>query len=198
VCRFWDPPACEDPDTDLLYTICGDNCPNVYNPGQEDCDGGVATFAGDACETEWDYMDNDGDGTCNVDDACPDDDNQDQVTQCPCGTGPFDSFNNPTDTDGDGTADCVDDCPLDDNTDDESICGCNGPDEWWDGFNQPRDSDGDGVIDCRDQCWGVDDTIFAPGCETAIPTISEWGLVILALLLLVAGKVYFGRRAATS
>jgi hypothetical protein len=67
-----------------------------------------------------------------------------------------------------------------------------------DGFNQPRDSDGDGVIDCHDQCWGVDDAIFAPGCETAIPTISEWGLVILALLLLAAGKVYFGRRAATS
>jgi hypothetical protein len=198
-CKWWDPPMppCDDPDGDGMYTICGDNCPNVANPGQEDCDDGE-TPEGDVCETDPGYMDNDGDGTCNKDDACPDDPNQDIVTQCPCGTGPFDSFNNPTDTDGDGTADCVDDCPLDDNTDDETICGCDGPDDWWDGFNQPRDSDGDGVIDCHDQCWGVDDAIFAPGCETAIPTISEWGLVILALLLLVAGKVYFGRRAATS
>lgn len=34
-------------------------------------------------------------------------------------------------------------------------------------------------------------------CEplfTPIPTVSEWGLVIMALLLLVGGKVYFGRR----
>jgi hypothetical protein len=196
-CVFWDPPACEDPDGDGLYTICGDNCPNVDNPGQEDCDGGV-TPEGDACETDMDYMDNDGDGTCNVDDACPNDANQDQVTQCPCGTGPFDAFNVPTDTDGDGTADCVDDCPLDDNTDDDSVCDCNGPDSWWAGFNQPADDDGDGVPNCNDQCPGVDDGVFAPDCQTAIPTISEWGLVILALLLLVAGKVYFGRRAATS
>ena len=31
-------------------------------------------------------------------------------------------------------------------------------------------------------------------CSGRIPTISEWGLVILALLLLAGGKVYFGRR----
>jgi hypothetical protein len=33
------------------------------------------------------------------------------------------------------------------------------------------------------------DPLFVP-----IPTVSEWGLVIMALLLLVGGKVYFGRR----
>jgi hypothetical protein len=40
--------------------------------------------------------------------------------------------------------------------------------------------------DCADvEC----DPLFTP-----IPTVSEWGLVIMALLLLVGGKVYFGRR----
>jgi hypothetical protein len=29
-----------------------------------------------------------------------------------------------------------------------------------------------------------------------IPTVSEWGLVVLALMLLIGGKVYFGRRPA--
>lgn len=32
----------------------------------------------------------------------------------------------------------------------------------------------------------------------AIPTVSEWGLVVLTLLLLIGAKVYFGRRAATA
>ena len=67
------------------------------------------------------------------------------------------------------------------------ICGC--------GRDDFADFDGDGVPDCTDQCRGVDDAIFAPDCEGAIPTMSEWGLVILALLLLVVGKVYFSRRA---
>jgi hypothetical protein len=199
-CVFWDPPACEDPEPDGLYTICGDNCPNVANPGQEDCDGGMMTPEGDACETDPDYGDNDGDGTCNVDDDCPDDGNTDDDSVCPC-NGPaswWASFSVPADTDGDGTADCIDDCPLDDNTDDDSICDCGGPDSWWAAFSVPADDDGDGVANCNDQCPGVDDGVFAPDCQTAIPTISEWGLVILALLLLVAGKVYFGRRAATS
>ena len=56
------------------------------------------------------------------------------------------------------------------------------------------DEDADGVADCNDQCPGVDDGVFAPGCATAIPAVSQWGLVILALLLLTAGKVYFARR----
>ncbi|MHC4698369.1 MAG: IPTL-CTERM sorting domain-containing protein [Planctomycetota bacterium] len=43
--------------------------------------------------------------------------------------------------------------------------------------------------------------MFGPGegratsCVGTIPTVSEWGLAILALFLLVGGKVYFGRRA---
>ena len=42
---------------------------------------------------------------------------------------------------------------------------------------------------------GVDDACEEPG---VIPTVSEWGLVILALSLLVAGKIYFSRRRATT
>ncbi len=97
-----------------------------------------------------------------------------------------------TDTDGDGVIDACDPCPQDnpDDTDDDGVCDSNdvcpgAPDV---------DSDGDGVLDCLDQCPGVDDRIFAPGCVDAIPTVSAWGLVILALLLLTTGKVCFGRR----
>ena len=61
------------------------------------------------------------------------------------------------------------------------------------------DSDGDTIDNLCDICAGVDDAIFCPGCKTAIPTVSQWGLVVLTLLLLTVGKVYFGgrRRAAT-
>ncbi|MBI4716249.1 MAG: hypothetical protein HY763_00430, partial [Planctomycetes bacterium] len=55
------------------------------------------------------------------------------------------------------------------------------------------DSDGDGIDDPCDQCPGVDDHVFAPGCVGAIPTVSQWGLVVLGLLLLVGGKLYYGR-----
>ncbi len=82
------------------------------------------------------------------------------------------------------------------------------------------DSDGDGVDDQCDNCPGVDDATFGilvccdtashcesdadcgPGgqcipacqCPGEIPTMSQWGMLILALLLMVAGKMYFGRR----
>ena len=34
----------------------------------------------------------------------------------------------------------------------------------------------------------------AAGPELPIPTVSEWGLVVLTLLLLIGAKIYFGRR----
>jgi hypothetical protein len=42
------------------------------------------------------------------------------------------------------------------------------------------DADGDGLDDLCD----IDN----------IPTVSEWGLVIMTLLLLTCAKIYFGRR----
>jgi len=78
------------------------------------------------------------------------------------------------------------------------------------------DGDSDGVDDLCDNCNGANDAIFGvllcsesgiacevdsdcgPGeiCEKAclgkIPTVSEWGLVVLTLLLLVCGKLFYG------
>ncbi len=42
----------------------------------------------------------------------------------------------------------------------------------------------------------MDDAVFAPDCEDAIPTVSEWGMIVMALLLLAVAKVYFNRRRA--
>lgn len=80
------------------------------------------------------------------------------------------------------------------------------------------DMDGDGVDELCDLCPGVDDAVFGvltcrgsgapcasdadcgpggmcrPACEGTIPTVSQWGLVVLALLLLVGGKLFFQRR----
>jgi hypothetical protein len=32
--------------------------------------------------------------------------------------------------------------------------------------------------------------------HNAIPTVSEWGLVVMTLLLLTGAKIYFGRRGS--
>jgi len=58
------------------------------------------------------------------------------------------------------------------------------------------DSDVDGVGDACDACPADPGPAENSGCPEAIPTVSEWGLVIMALLLLTAWKVYFGRRRA--
>ena len=185
----------EDADGDFVGDVC-DNCVDDWNEGQED---------------------DDGDGVGNVCDNCPDDPNPtqdnndaddlgDACDNCPFDTNPgqedYDSDGvgdacdnclttpNPSqiDTDSDGYGDACDGCPNDPNKIEPGICGCGVPDE--------GDSDDDGVLDCVDQCPGVDDALFAPGCVGAIPTTSQWGLLVMALLLLVVGKVYFGRRTA--
>ena len=169
------PTGCLNPDGDGFMGPC-DNCPDDANDGQEDCnDDGQ----GDACEP-WDEGDDDGDGTCNGIDGCPDDPLKIAPMQCGCG-------NLETDTDGDGTADCNDECPQHALWQFEPPCGCDSS------LNDNEDDDGDGFENCFDTCAGVDDVEFGP-CDDAIPTVSEWGLVIMALLLLAAGKVYFGRR----
>jgi hypothetical protein len=89
---------CTDPDNDGYgnpgtdHTACAetgdDNCPVVYNPGQEDCDG---DSIGDVCDAQ---TDSDHDGQCNGDDNCPWDYNPEQ-----------------DDADMDGVGDACDDCP---------------------------------------------------------------------------------------
>jgi hypothetical protein len=165
------PSTCDSPDgdSDGVRDEC-DLCPadgNKTAPGQCGC-GNADT-------------DTDMDGTADCNDGCPTDPGKIAPGQCGCGV-PDD------DADLDGTADCNDGCPNDPNKLDPGVCGC--------GVAETGDTDGDGYLDCVDQCPGVDDDVFFPGCQGAIPTVSEWGMIVLALLLLVAGKVYFGRRVA--
>ncbi len=91
------------------------------------------------------------------------------------------------DADGDGVdAQCGDKCPDDAAKIEPGVCGC--------GLSDTADSDNDTTQDCLDQCPGADDRIFAPGCVAAIPTASQWGVLITALGLLCVAKVAFGRR----
>ena len=91
-----------------------------------------------------------------------------------------------SDSDDDGTIDACDGCPDDPNKTEPGVCGC--------GIDAELDGDADGVRDCVDQCPGVDDAVFAPECVGAIPTVSTWGVVVLALLLLALAKISFRRR----
>ncbi len=48
------------------------------------------------------------------------------------------------------------------------------------------------IAGCVGECKSIADAI-AGNCPQNIPTVSEWGLVVLSLLLLIGGKLYFGR-----
>ncbi len=85
-----------------------DNCPETYNPEQDDLDhDGI----GDACDI---CVDIDGDGICGVDDTCPYDPDNDadgdgicgDVNNCPCTHNPEQE-----DSDGDGCGDACDGRP---------------------------------------------------------------------------------------
>ncbi len=62
------------------------------------------------------------------------------------------------------------------------------------------DLDGDGDVDCDDwdlfvQAWtepGSPPPL--PQCTVAIPTVSEWGLIVMTLLLLTGGTLVLGKR----
>ncbi len=93
-----------DPDNDGVKN--GDNCPDKYNPNQQNSDN---DNIGDACDncihvTNQDQRDTDGDG---IGDACDDDDDNDDVLDkddnCPLNHNP-----NQEDTDGDGIGDVCD------------------------------------------------------------------------------------------
>ncbi|UCE60160.1 MAG: exo-alpha-sialidase [Phycisphaerales bacterium] len=115
--------------------------------------------------------------TPNTDQADQDFDGKGDVCD-PC---PLDS---PDDYDGDGACNSDEECPLDPDKTSPGQCGCGTPD---------TDDDGDGVANCIDLCPGADDAVFAPECDGRIPTVSEWGIVVMTMLLLTAGKIYFSR-----
>lgn len=176
-----DDTVCEgDADLDGTDGLCGDECPddgNKLTPGvcgcgtpDDDTDADGVEDCVDPCPIDK-PDDTDGDGVCDSDDPCP--------------------IDNPDDTDGDGACDSDDACPTDPDKTDPGVCGCGVPDD---------DSDMDGVADCQDQCPGEDDTIDhdgngTPDClEDGIPTMSQWGLLITGLLMLVTWKVQGRRR----
>jgi|GEM_PF-1599261 len=179
-----------DADADGVGDVC-DNCPDDANDTQDNADGDAHGDACDNCPDVFnnDQADGDGDTVGNVCDNCPTVANTNQL-----------------DSDGDGSGNACDICPGgDDNVDADGDtvpdfcdqCGPVGPTDDDLAPGSLDDDDGDGFLNCNDQCTGADDAEFAPECEGAIPTMSTWGLVVLALLLLVGAKVYFGRRAAS-
>ncbi len=155
---------------------CGDG---VLCPETEQCDDGNLQ-SGDGCDANCRFDL----GACCVGAACS------VTTMDGClGLGGAFFGNNSAcdvpDADGDGLRDECDGCPDDPNKIAPGLCGC--------GLDDNADSDGDGVQDCNDICPGVDDAVFAPECTGKIPTVSEWGLLVLTLLLLTGGKICFGR-----
>lgn len=161
----------EIPDCD------GDGFPDLCD---DDSDGDGIVDPCDICPLGDDLIDTDKDTVPDACDPCPQD--------------------NPDDTDGDSVCDSDDPCPLDfaDDSDGDTVCDsrdiCPGEDDL-------LDSDGDGFVDCIDQCPDEDDGVDenrngVPDCAERtefIPTVSEWGLVIMTLSLCILAKLYSRR-----
>jgi len=116
-----------------------DNCPNIYNPDQENGDG---DSLGDVCD------DSDQDGVMDDKDNCPFVPNSKQEDLNKNGVG--DACEQVTDSDKDGVPNQEDNCPQNYNPQQEDIDGddignvCDSCDD--------RDSDQDGIKNCLDKC----------------------------------------------
>lgn len=200
------PDACEsDSDSDGIIDDC-DGCPQ--DPAN-DADGDGVCAPEDGCPQDPLKSDPrqcgcgvadddfDADGAADCIDNCVSLANPSQLDSDLDGAGdacdvcPFDPDD---DGDGDGVCRPDDRCPDHPAKQDPGQCGCAVPD---------IDSDGDTVADCIDACDGLDDTIDTnldgvPDCAESIPTLSHWGLMILALFLLVLAKISFKYTGRTS
>ena len=161
----------------LTVAECGDGTVNV-TAGEECDDGNIDSGDGcnESCQIE---------GACGVGRGC----RVLRLAICLDLDGVFMglcSMGDVPDADGDGLRNECDGCPTDRNKIEPGICGC--------GLDDNADSDGDGVPDFIDQYPGVDGSVFAPACVGAIPVASEWGLIVMALLLLVEAKIHCARR----
>jgi hypothetical protein len=172
-------PACDGRNCgdDGCNGVCGP-VPDDGNPCTDDtCVDGVATFTNNtvACD---DLL------YCTVDDVCADGECHGVERVCPQGNGVCD-----------GVERCDEDLDICTNPDD-LVCDdglfCNGPegcdpDTGCFDNADPCDADTQTCYEDKDDCF-----------DHIIPTVSEWGLVILTLLLLTGAKVYFSRRQATA
>ncbi len=141
----------------------------------------VCCEAADVCEVE-----------CCADSDCPDDGlfcsgspvcvaGMCQFSGSPCGGG------SPTccETTGTCAAQCCDDAGCSDN-----LAFCDGTESCVAGVCV---SSGNPCDPSTPTCCEADDSCTAGMCD-AIPTVSEWGMLMLTLLLLVGWKISFGRR----
>ncbi len=94
------------------------------------------------------YADTDADGTCDLEDGCPNDPGKTWEGVCGCGVPDVDG-------DGDTVMDCLDGCPSDPNKIAPGECGCGVADS---------DTDGDGTVDCNDQCPNDPNKTSAGSC----------------------------------
>ncbi len=68
-------------------------------------------------------------------------------------------------------------------------------------LNDPVESDSVTIsCEARDECGNIAADCIVPVIHEfcPIPTVSEWGLVVLSLLLLTGGKIFFGRRSLSA
>ena len=179
VCRFGQMP-CEAPDACTIDDDCTYACD--VDAGQcEPCPFGPCVEEGSTCVDKYTCeatgaectVDADCEGqVCEDVDNCPNDPNPDQA-----------------DGDGDGAGDVCDDCT---DTDGDGYGNPGFPNNTCADDNCPNvsnadqaDSDGDGI---GDAC--------ASG-EAAIPTLGEWGIIILSLLIMAVGMTAIIRKRRT-